>query len=124
MPAQTLTLLRPRFTITHVTDGVPLVPAGDWWAMSRTPAGITVIRESDDAAEPWRAFYNNEPHALDQPGMLAAIVHPLAAAGLSVCAASTYQADLVLVAETDLAAATQTLQAAGHTIVPEPSVTT
>lgn len=117
MPAQTLTLLRPRFTITHVTDGVPAVPAGDWWAMSRTPLGTTVIAESRDAAEPWRAFYNTEPHALDQPGMLAAIVHPLAAAGLSVCAASTYQADLVLVAESDVDAAIQTLQAAGHTIV-------
>src|SRR3954469_4742571 len=102
MPPQTLTLLRPRFTITHVTDGVPAVPSGDWWAMSRTPLGTTVIAESLDAVEPWRAFYNNEPHALDQPGMLAAIVHPLAAAGLSVCAASTYQADLVLVAEPDL----------------------
>ena len=117
MPAQTLTLLRPRFTITHVTDAVPAVPSGDWWAMSHTPAGTTVIAECVAAVEPWRAFYNNEPHALDQPGMLAAIVQPLAAAGLSVCAASTYQADLVLVTEADVDAAVQTLQAAGHTIV-------
>ncbi|WP_405058433.1 ACT domain-containing protein [Kribbella sp. NBC_01505] len=115
MPAQTLTLLQPRFTITHVADGIPAVPSGDWWALSHTPEGTTLIAEGD-STEPWRAFYNQEPHALDQPGMLASIVHPLAAAGLSVCAASTYQADLVLVTEADLPTAITTLQSAGHTI--------
>ncbi|GAB3821569.1 ACT domain-containing protein [Kribbella italica] len=49
--------------------------------------------------------------------MLAAIVQPLAAAGLSVYAVSTYQADLVLVAAGSLAQAITTLETAGHTVV-------
>ncbi|MGC4941272.1 ACT domain-containing protein [Kribbella sp. DT2] len=119
MPAQTLTLLRPRFGIEHHACSAPQLPTGDWWAMSRTPEGVTVLAElaEDGDAEPWRAFYNNDAHDLDQPGMLAAIVQPLAAAGLSVFAASTYQADLVLVAAGSVDQAVKTLEAAGHTIV-------
>jgi uncharacterized protein len=119
MPAQTLTVLPSTFGIEHHSDATPQIPSGDWWAMSRTPEGITVLAEltDDSSAEPWRAFYNHAAHDLDQPGMLAAIVQPLAAAGLSVFAASTYQADLVLVAADSLDEAIATLEAAGHTVV-------
>lgn len=119
MSVQTLTLLQPWFRIDYYEAETPPIPTGEWWAMSRTPTGTTVISElfEEDPADPWRAFYNNEPHDLDQPGMLAAIVQPLAAAGLSVVAASTYQADLVLVAEPSLDQAIQTLRTAGHTII-------
>ncbi len=119
MPAQTLTLLKPSFGIEHHAGAAPPVPSGDWWAMSRTPEGITVVAELTDKSttEPWRAFYNHAAHELDQPGMLAAIVQPLADAGLSVYAASTYQADLVLVAADSLDQAITTLEAAGHTVV-------
>jgi hypothetical protein len=119
MPAQTLTLLRPSFGIEHHLAAAPQIPTGDWWAMSRTPQGTTVLAEltDDSSAEPWRAFYNHAAHDLDQPGMLAAIVQPLADAGLSVFAASTYQADLVLVAADSLDQAIATLEAAGHTVV-------
>lgn len=49
-------------------------------------------------------------------GILLAIAEPLADAGLSIFAISTYDTDYVLVKERDLAAALEALRGAGHDI--------
>ena len=49
-------------------------------------------------------------------GVLAALATPLATAGISIFAVSTYDTDYILVAEKDLLATKQVLEAAGHTI--------
>ena len=49
-------------------------------------------------------------------GVLASVATPLAAAEISVFAASTYDTDYLLVSERDLRRATEVLEAAGHTI--------
>ena len=51
---------------------------------------------------------------LDLIGILGAIADPLAAAGLSIFAISTYDTDYVLVKASDLPVALQALKGAGH----------
>jgi hypothetical protein len=49
-------------------------------------------------------------------GVLAAVLAPLADAGVSIFAVSTFDTDYVLVREHALAAAVSALQAAGHRV--------
>jgi hypothetical protein len=91
----------------------------DWIALVRAPEGLTVVREASPffGGERWVGFYGDS-HSLDATGMLAAILAPLADAGISVFAASTYHADLVLVPLHRRPEAVKALEAAGHRIVP------
>jgi uncharacterized protein len=56
------------------------------------------------------------PLPLDLIGILASIADPLAQAGLSIFAISTYDTDYVLVKAKDLAAAIRALEGVGHRI--------
>ena len=49
-------------------------------------------------------------------GVLAGLTAPLAAAGISIFAISTYDTDYLLVREDDLARAVRALRDAGHSI--------
>ena len=66
-----------------------------------------------------RAVLGDTAHGLDLPGMLAALLEPLAAAAVPVFVASTFHADLVLVPESDTGRAVEALRAAGHTVAGE-----
>lgn len=50
-------------------------------------------------------------------GVVAAIANPLAAAGISIFAISTFDTDYVLVHEPDFDAAVQALTEAGHVVL-------
>lgn len=76
---------------------------------SAVPAGVSSERS-------YRALRVRGPLPLDLIGILAAIADPLAAAGLSIFAISTYDTDYVLVKAGDLEAALAALQRAGHQI--------
>ncbi|MFI0451656.1 ACT domain-containing protein [Actinomadura sp. 6N118] len=116
--AQKLAVVPSQFLVEHVPNAT--FPEDDEWiALVRAPEGLTVIREAPPYvdAERWVGLYGGATaHGLDVPGMLAAIVGPLGAAGISVFVASTYHADLVLVPEHRLAAATAALKEAGHEV--------
>ena len=88
------------------------------WAVD-APDGRTVVRRAgEDDRERWRALYGDQTsHALDAPGMLAALVAPLAEIGCPVFVASTLSADLVLVPEPRAREAEQALRAAGHEVI-------
>jgi hypothetical protein len=64
----------------------------------------------------YRALRVRGPLPLDLIGILAAIADPLAEAGLSIFAISTFDTDYVLVKAWDLDAAVTALQRAGHQI--------
>src|SRR5436309_7001081 len=64
----------------------------------------------------YRALRVRGPLPLDLIGILAAIADPLAAAGLSIFAISTFDTDYVLVKSRDLEAAVAALERAGHRI--------
>ncbi|MFF3071157.1 ACT domain-containing protein [Kitasatospora sp. NPDC057936] len=132
---QQLTIRPGEFVVEQHGPGAP-VPGGDWLALVRAPEGLTVVRPAaaaadadagaeaeaeaegeGEGAERWAAFYGGQTaHGLDVPGMLAALLTPLAAAGIPVFTASTFHADLVLVPAARLAAATAALRAAGHAV--------
>jgi hypothetical protein len=64
----------------------------------------------------YRAFRVRGPLPLDLIGILAAIADPLAEAGLSIFAISTFDTDYVLVKSGDLPAAVEALERAGHQV--------
>jgi uncharacterized protein len=76
---------------------------------STVPAGVSCERD-------YRAVRVRGPLPLNLVGILAAIADPLAAAGLSIFAISTYDTDYVLVKAGELEAALKVLRQAGHQI--------
>ncbi|WP_067545084.1 ACT domain-containing protein [Nocardia crassostreae] len=117
MTSQRLRIVPSQFVVEHLPNST--FPEDDEWiALVRAPEGLTVVREAPPWAdgERWKGFYGDDSHGLDQPGMLAALVGPLAEARISVFVASTYHADLVLVPEHRLDAAADALREAGHRI--------
>ena len=64
----------------------------------------------------WRMFMVEGPLDFALTGILAAIATPLAQAGVSLFALSTYNTDYVLVKDEMAAAAVEALRAAGHAV--------
>jgi hypothetical protein len=117
---QRLRVLPGDFVVEHLAGGVQ-IPDGEWLALARAPEGLTVVRPAragdDQGTERRSVLYGGDTaHGLDAPGMLAALLTPLAAAGVPVFIASTFHADLVLVPAALLPAAIAALQSAGHVV--------
>ena len=121
MSAQKLRLLDPFFTLSH--EPHTAFPDDDEWvALVRAPEGLTVVREASPfggGGDRWAGFYG-DAHGLGKPGMLAAVVGPLADAGVAVFVTSTFHADLVLVPDDSVETAVDALIDAGHTIARGP----
>lgn len=119
-PALRLRILGPVFALEHRAD---LREPGDrnWYALVRAPEGLTVIREADQATpeeKRWTGLYDADAgHGLDVPGLLAAVITPLAGVGVPVFVASTYHADLVLVPRSLRQRAYAALRGAGHQVL-------
>jgi uncharacterized protein len=73
------------------------------------PAGV-------DKAGGWRVLKVEGPLDLSLTGVLASLASPLARAGISVFALSTYDTDYLLVKQEQLAMAIRTLRAEGYDI--------
>jgi hypothetical protein len=90
--------------------------------VSRTPEelSITVVQSAVPAGvrceRDYRALRVRGQLPPDLVGILLSIAEPLAQAGLSIFAISTYDTDYVLVKERDLAAPLKALRGAGHQI--------
>lgn len=65
---------------------------------------------------PWRALRVQGPIMMTLIGVVAALANPLADAGISIFALSTFDTDYILVHEPDLAAAVGALTEAGHVV--------
>lgn len=122
-----LTLLPQRFAICRFAPDAPM-PAwvfhaeASVWSVTRTTRELSVVVPQDDLPPSvetfeggWRALEVAGPIPFDETGVLAGVTAPLAAAGISVFAISTYDTDLVLVRETQLERAIAALATAGHT---------
>ncbi|MEK8227948.1 ACT domain-containing protein [Oerskovia sp. M15] len=120
MPAQKLRLLDAFFTLEHQPH-TSFPDDDEWVALVRAPRTDGPAR---GVALRWRrrtvGRFLRRPHGLDMPGMLAAIVGPLAEASIAVFVASTYHADLVLVPEGSVEAAVDVLVDAGHRVTRGP----
>lgn len=125
-PRLPLELLADTLAICRLDAGAP-VPrwterAGRFLTVSRTAEelSITMVQRAVPAEVPcerdYRALRVRGPLPLDLVGVLASIAEPLAEAGLSIFAISTYDTDYVLVKARDLEAALEVLERAGHRV--------
>ena len=123
--SQHLTIRSGEYVIEHRREGTGPPPGEDWVALVHAPEGMTVVRPAraeDPADSRWIAFYSGEAaHGLDVPGMLAALVNPLAQAAVPVFVASTYHADLVFVPAAHREQAADALRRSGHVVQMRPT---
>lgn len=96
----------PFVTISRTPDELSITVAQD-----AVPAGVRCERD-------YRAIRVRGPLSPNLVGILLSIAEPLAEAGLSIFAISTFDTDYVLVRSSDLPAALDALARAGHKIAP------
>lgn len=121
----TLTPLPGSYAICQLESGAPLpewATRGPLWSVTRTATELSIVCDASAvppvvrAHGPWRALMVRGPLALDLTGVLAGLASPLAAAGISLFAVSTYDTDYLLVREADVERAVAALQRAGHRV--------
>ena len=114
---QTLRVLDGSYVLDRPADVTEVIPRADVLAVVFGPDGSTVMRRDDNGEDAWSALWNgDEAHDVQATGMLSAIVAPLAAGGVPVWVASSYDGDLVLVPTHRLDEAAEVLRAAGHQV--------
>lgn len=123
----TLAVVPGRFAVCRLDPGDPIpswATASDRWSITRTPDELSIVCADDIVADgivaerDWRGLQVAGPLDFSLTGILAALAEPLAQAGISIFALSTYDTDYVLVKEHALAAALTALRSAGHQIRP------
>jgi len=113
---RTLTLYPEQYAVCRLSPD-ELIPA---WATVDSASFFSVTRSADElsiicpqqqvpaeicAERGWRCLKLNGPFELDEPGVLASVVTPLADAGLSVFAVATYDTDHLVVQKVEAAIA-------------------
>jgi hypothetical protein len=127
MSTQTVILEAAQLAVVRLA---PVQPAPAWaWrssfvSVTATPAELSIVCE--EAVIPgaldariehgFRLLRLEGPFAFSLTGVLASVLAPLAAAGVSVFAVSTFDTDYVMVPATALDAALSALADAGHTV--------
>ncbi len=121
----TLDLVPGSYAICRWAAEAPLPPwvmQGAFFSVTRTPAELSAVCDAGavpsgvKAEGPWSMLVVRGPLAFNTTGVLAGLATPLAAAGISIFALSTYDTDYVLVRYDDLERAVEALRQAGHTV--------
>ena len=124
-PPLTLFLLPDTFAVCRLPAGAELpawAMAGSFYAVTRTANELSIVcaqaQVPDDVTcQPgWRCLQVAGPLDFALTGVLASLAQPLAAAGLSIFALSTYDTDYLLIQDETLEAARAALRNAGHTL--------
>jgi hypothetical protein len=122
-PPLTLVLLPETFAVCRLPADAPLPAwalAGPYFAITRTSDELSIVCvqaqvPSGVTCQPgWRCLQVAGPLDFALTGVLASLAQPLAAAGVSIFAISTYDTDYLLVPDRSLAAALAALRNAGH----------
>ena len=119
-----LALLRGRFAVCRLAPDaeMPRWAAGDFLSVTRTAEELSVV--CAEAAVPegirreagWRILKVAGPLDFSLTGILLALARPLAEAGVSIFALSTFDTDYVLVKEESVEIAVAALEAAAHAV--------
>jgi putative acetyltransferase len=124
-PRQTLLVLDDTFAVCRLGNGSSIPPwaiAGDFFAVARTTDELSVVCRQDAVPEGircergWRCLGVAGTIPFSVVGVLASLTAPLAEAGVSVFAVSTFDTDYLLVKEKDLTAVVNVLERQGHTV--------
>ncbi len=120
-----LTVTEMRFAICRLA---PDARVPDWaqhgalWSVTRSATELSLVveegRAPDDiqADRGWRSLHIDGPLDLGSIGVIASLSVPLAADQIAVFVLSTFDTDIVLVKDTELARAISALSATGFTI--------
>ena len=121
----TLALIEGRFAVCRLAPGDE-VPAwangGSFTSVTRTRDELSVVCAEGAVPEGirceggWRIFQTEGPLDFALTGILASVAVPLAEAGVSIFAVSTFDTDYVLVREENVPRAITALRAAGHQV--------
>jgi hypothetical protein len=120
-----LSLLAETFTICHLAPDAAMpvwATQGQFFSITRTSEELSVIVETSLVPAglrtkiTWRAMKVHGPFDLSAVGVLASLVAPLADAGVSVFAVSTFDTDYLLVQCSQLREAITRLRNAAHTV--------
>jgi len=120
-----LRLLPDEHAICRLPAGTP-GPAwsrgGAFTSVTATPDEVSVIcaaahvPEGVDHDRGWRVAQFEGPIALTEIGVLTSVLVPLAAAGASILAQSTFNTDYLLLKSVQLEVVVDALRAAGHVV--------
>ena len=121
----TLLLLEGRLAVCRLAPGDE-VPAwasdGAFTSVTRTRDELSVVCAEGAVPEGirseggWRVFRMEGPLDFGMTGILASVAVPLAGAGVSIFAVSTFDTDYVLVKEGEVPRAIAALRVAGHRV--------
>lgn len=120
-----LNVLEGRLAVCRLdpAEGIPAwATQADFFSVTRAPDELSVVCPEGNAPgdvrceKGWRALQLAGPFAFSLTGVLASVLDPLARAGVSIFAVSTFDTDYVLVKEERLPAAVAALREAGHEV--------
>ena len=121
----TLTLLPDTFAICRLDAGAPIsawATTGSFFSITRTAEELSVVclqslvPDGFQCERDWRCFKLAGPIPFTTVGVLASLVQPLAEAGISVFAVSTFDTDYLLLKAADLPRAIEALRQKGHSV--------
>jgi uncharacterized protein len=124
-----LTLLRRTFAVCRLEPSWEIpewARKGPFFSVTRTPDELSLVCPQEDVPpgirceRGWRAFRLVGPIPFSAVGVLASLVQPLARAGISLFAVSTFDTDYILVRVPDARRASLALRREGHRIHAEP----
>jgi hypothetical protein len=125
MPSVTLRRFEGLYATVRLPAGsaIPSWVDGDGFvSISRTPDELSVVCRSDrvpdgyQADKDWCCWQFAGPFAFSETGIAAAVLAPLAEAGIGVFLVSTYDTDYLLVKAANATATEAALANAGHRI--------
>ena len=121
----TLELLPDRFAVCRLAPDSPVPPRpaqASLWSVTCTAGELSIVLPEEcappkwQAEKDWRCLQVAGPLAFELVGILASLLTPLAAAGISVFTLSTYDTDYILLPSRHLEQAIDALVTAGHTV--------
>jgi len=123
MKTLTLQILPDNFAIWQLPPNAPLPKIDDssFWSVTRTPEELSVVSIAKHAPsgvpkeDCWRCIGVKGPLEFELTGILASLSAPLAEAGISIFAISSFNTDYLLVKADQLDLACTALEQAGHT---------
>jgi hypothetical protein len=125
LPELALIVLDDAFAVCRLDSDAPVpswATAGDFYSMTRTADELSVVCRQDAVPEGipcergWRCLRVAGTIRFSVMGVLASLTAPLADAGISVIALSTFDTDYLLFKEQDRERVIDVLRRRGHTV--------
>jgi hypothetical protein len=124
MPTLTLLALEDRYAVAKLPADVPIpawATSGSLVSITRTSDELSIVCNQEQVPDDvtfcerdWRCLRVAGQMDFSMVGIVAALVNPLAVAGIPVFVISTFDTDYLLIKAVNFEAATQALQNAGH----------